>query len=103
MLIPKLQAMGAIIATGCSTILAISIELLLVRSRIHVRFPFKFFLKIVVISILSLFTTFFYDVSNIGTLLVAGLQYFLLIILFVFIFKIIAFKELFLFISKSEQ
>lgn len=103
LLIPKYKAMGAIIATGCSTILAISIELLWVRSRIYVRFPFNFLLKIVVISVLSLSITFLYDVSNIGTLLVSGLQYFFLFILLVYIFKIIDLRKLFQYMSNSVQ
>ncbi|MBC8487940.1 MAG: oligosaccharide flippase family protein [Bacteroidetes bacterium] len=101
--IPKLQAMGAIIATGCSTILAISIELFWVRSRIDVRFPFNFLLKIVVISLFSLSLTFLYDVSHVKTLLISGLQYFFLFILLVYIFKIINLKKLFQYIFKSGQ
>jgi len=87
-LIPQLGALGAIISTGFSTILVIMIEYVFLKSFISISFPFLYFFKILVISLISIFSLSFYVGSNIINVACFFFQYAFLIIVLSYLLKI---------------
>ena len=87
-LIPQLGALGAIVSTGFSTILVIMIEYVFLKSFISISFPFLYFFKILLISLISIFSLSFYDGSNIINVACFFFQYAFLIIVLSYLLKI---------------
>lgn len=72
-LIPKYRALGAIVATGFSTALIISLEYAFVRWNIkQIQFPVLFFIKILIATIIALLISCFVSILTLFSLLLNG-------------------------------
>ncbi|MBN1348784.1 oligosaccharide flippase family protein [candidate division KSB1 bacterium] len=89
LLVPKYQALGAIIATGISIVGIVALEHAFVRKYISFRYPLVFLTKIVLATLVALGTTSLFEISN-ALLLVLNIALFI----FVFILSIYIFKPL---------
>ncbi len=86
-LIPKYQALGAIFATGLSTVLIIIAEYLLLKKQIKLIYPKLFLLKIISASILALSITILLPSAGLWSLLIKLLIATMVFILVIYVVK----------------
>lgn len=87
LLIPKYRAMGAIVATGISTVGIIGLENLFVRKYVAIKYPFIFLTKIILASLISFLISIFFMISNIFSLLLSIFIFVICFIVCIFILK----------------
>jgi len=87
LLIPEFRAMGAIVATGISTIGIIGLENLFVRKYLPITYPLVFLMKIMLSAFVSLLISILFMISNLLWLFLNVLIFMICFIVCIFILK----------------
>ncbi|MBN2013012.1 polysaccharide biosynthesis C-terminal domain-containing protein, partial [candidate division KSB1 bacterium] len=92
LLIPKYGALGAMIATGCSTVLVISVEYFNIKNLLKFSYPLKFVLKLLAASIVSMVIVSMIKNDTIINLIISVITFCLMYLIFTTLLKVPVFQ-----------